>query len=215
ASQVEKGKELELKEQFDALRREHMETLQELQRTHEKEKLLLAESHHRSQEALQETIQALNFQLKSFQEKMKRVEESLLSTDYKKHIQEHGSPSPFWEQELESLHFVIEMKNEHIHSLDKKLLHLETVEEKNLLLEEKVKTLQQENEDLQVRTQNHLVMARQLSEELQAARGALEKEAQLRDQAHREKEELLYRVLNGGDGTPFSMAAGEVPLIAT
>lgn len=41
--------------------------------------------------------------------------------------QEHGSPSPFWEQELESLHFVIEMKNEHIHSLDKKLLNLETV----------------------------------------------------------------------------------------
>lgn len=32
--------------------------------------------------------------------------------------------------------------------------------ERNLLLEEKVKTLQQENEDLQVRTQNHLVMAR-------------------------------------------------------
>lgn len=32
--------------------------------------------------------------------------------------------------------------------------------ERNLLLEEKVKTLQQENEDLQVRTQNHLVMTR-------------------------------------------------------
>uniref|UniRef100_A0A8C5IDI6 CCD69 protein n=1 Tax=Junco hyemalis TaxID=40217 RepID=A0A8C5IDI6_JUNHY len=75
-------------------------------------------------------------------------------------LQEHGSPNPFWEQELESLHFVIEMKNEHIHGLDKKLLHLETVEERNLQLEEKVKTLQQENEDLQVRTQNHLVMAR-------------------------------------------------------
>ncbi|RMB96703.1 hypothetical protein DUI87_26768 [Hirundo rustica rustica] len=164
---------------------------------------------------IQETIQALNSQLKSFQERMKRVEESLQRTDYKKHIQEHGSPSPFWEQELESLHFVIEMKNEHIHALDKKLLHLETVEERNLLLEEKVKTLQQENEDLQIRTQNHLVMARQLSEELQAARGALEKEAQLLDQARREKEELLYRVLDAGDGTPFAVAAGEVPLIAT
>ncbi|KAM9288544.1 coiled-coil domain-containing protein 69 isoform 2-T2 [Morus bassanus] len=163
----------------------------------------------------EETIQALNSQLKSFQERMKRVEESLLSTDYKKHIQEHGSPSPFWEQELESLHFVIEMKNEHIHGLDKKLLNLETVAERNLLLEEKVKTLQQENEDLQVRTQNHLVMARQLSEELLAARGALEKEAQLREQAHHEKEELLYRVLNGGDGSPFPIAAGEVPLITT
>ncbi|KAM6379760.1 coiled-coil domain-containing protein 69 [Pluvialis apricaria] len=213
--QVEKGKDLELEEQFDALRREHTEALQELQRAHEQEKLLLAESHHRSQAALQETIQALNSQLKSFQERMKRVEESLLSTDYKKHIQEHGSPSPFWEQELESLHFVIEMKNEHIHGLDKKLLNLETVAERNLLLEEKVKTLQQENEDLQVRTQNHLVMARQLSEELLAARGALEKEAQLRDQARREKEELLYRVLNRGDGSPFPIAAGEVPLIAT
>ncbi|XP_029854237.1 coiled-coil domain-containing protein 69 isoform X1 [Aquila chrysaetos chrysaetos] len=212
-NQVEKGKDLE--EQFDALRREHTETLQELQRAHEQEKVLLAESYHRSQAALQETIQVLNSQLKSFQERMKRVEESLLSTDYKKHIQEHGSPSPFWEQELESLHFVIEMKNEHIHSLDKKLLNLETVVERNLLLEEKVKTLQQENEDLQVRTQNHLVMARQLSEELLAARGALEKEAQLREQARREKEELLYRVLNGGDGTPFPIAASEVPLIAT
>ncbi|XP_030359436.1 coiled-coil domain-containing protein 69 isoform X2 [Strigops habroptila] len=213
--QVEKEKDLELKEQFDALKREHTETLQELQRAHEQEKLLLAESHHRSQAALQETIQALNSQLKSFQERMKRVEESLMSTDYKKHIEEHGSPSPFWEQELESLHFVIEMKNEHIHGLDKKLLNLETVAERNLLLEEKVKTLQQENEDLQVRTQNHLVMARQLSEELLAARGALEKEAQLREQAYREKEELLYRVLNGGDGSPFPIAASEVPLIAT
>ncbi|XP_015496952.1 coiled-coil domain-containing protein 69 [Parus major] len=213
--QVEKGKELELKEQLDALRREHMETLQELQRAYEQEKLLLTESHHRSEAALQETIQVLNSQLQSFQERMKRVEESLLRTDYKKHIQEHGSPSPFWEQELESLHFVIEMKNEHIHGLDKKLLHLKNVEERNLLLEEKVKTLQQENEDLQVRTQNHLVMARQQSEELQAARGALEKEAQLLEQARREKEELLYRVLNAGDGSPFPMAAGEVPLIAT
>lgn len=32
----------------------------------------------------------LNSQLKSFQERMKRVEESLLSTDYKKHIQVQG-----------------------------------------------------------------------------------------------------------------------------
>nr|XP_031361930.1 coiled-coil domain-containing protein 69 [Lonchura striata domestica] len=213
-SQVEKGKELELKEQLDALRREHTETLQELQGAHEQEKLLLTESHHRSEAVLQEKIQELNSQLKSFQERMKRVEESLLRTDYKKHIQEHGSPSPFWEQELESLHFVIEMKNEQIHGLDKKLLHLETVEERNLLLEEKVKTLQQENEDLHVRTQNHLVVARQLSEELRSARGALEKEAQLLDQARREKEELLYRVLNAGDG-PFPLATGEASLIAT
>ncbi|KAM8798861.1 coiled-coil domain-containing protein 69 [Eudromia elegans] len=216
--QVEKGKDLELKEQlselFGALKRKHEGTLQELRRAHDQEKLLLAESHQRCQEALQETIDALNSQLKSFQEKMKRVEESLLSRDYKKHIEEHGSPSPFWEQELESLHFVIEMKNEHIHGLDKKLLNLETVVEQNLLLEEKVKTLQQENEDLHARTQNHLIMSRQLSEELVAARGALEKESQLREQARREKEELLYRVLRGDDAAPFALPA-DVPLVAT
>lgn len=48
-------------------------------------------------------------------------------TPHPPYLQEHGSPSPFWEQELESLHFVIEMKNEHIHGLDKKLLNLESV----------------------------------------------------------------------------------------
>ncbi|KFV86746.1 Coiled-coil domain-containing protein 69-A, partial [Struthio camelus australis] len=92
--QVEKGKDLELKEQlselFNALKREHEGTLQELRRAHDQEKLLLTESHQRSQEALQETIDALNSQLKSFQEKMKRVEESLLSRDYKKHIEVQG-----------------------------------------------------------------------------------------------------------------------------
>lgn len=36
---------------------------------------------------LQETIDKLTSQLKAFQEKMKRVEESILSRDYKKHIQ--------------------------------------------------------------------------------------------------------------------------------
>ncbi|KAH0629852.1 hypothetical protein JD844_012278 [Phrynosoma platyrhinos] len=121
------------------------------------------ESYEKSKSSLQETIDKLNYQMKSFEEKMKRVEESILSRDYKKHIQDYGSPSQFWEQELESLHFVIEMKNERIHHLDKKLLNLETVMERNLLLEEKVKTLQQENEDLQVRMQNHITVTSVLS----------------------------------------------------
>lgn len=37
---------------------------------------------------------ALRAQLKSFQERMKRVEESLLSRDYKKHIEVRGSVGP-------------------------------------------------------------------------------------------------------------------------
>uniref|UniRef100_A0A8D0GFT3 Coiled-coil domain containing 69 n=1 Tax=Sphenodon punctatus TaxID=8508 RepID=A0A8D0GFT3_SPHPU len=186
----------------------------ELQKARDQEKLLLTESYQKSQASLQETIDGLNFQMKSFQKKMKRVEESILSRDYKKHIQDYGSPSQFWEQELESLHFVIEMKNERIHQLDKNLLNLETVMERNLLLEEKVKTLQQENEDLHVRTQKHLVVTRQLSDDLLVVREALEKESQLKEQAHREKEELLYRVLNGDTSVAFPLSP-EAPLIAT
>lgn len=36
-------------------------------------------------------MEALRAQLKSFQERMKRVEESLLSRDYKKHIEVWGT----------------------------------------------------------------------------------------------------------------------------
>ncbi|XP_032064978.1 coiled-coil domain-containing protein 69 [Thamnophis elegans] len=199
---------------YDMLKREQEETLQNLQKTHDQEKLLLTESYQKTQASLQETIDKLTSQLKAFQEKMKRVEESILSRDYKKHIQDYGTPSQFWEQELESLHFVIEMKNERIHSLDKKLLNLEIVMESNLLLEEKIKILQQENEDLQVRMQNHVTVTRQLSEELLTIREALEKETQLREQGHREKEELLYRVLHGDSGHSFSIST-ETSLIAT
>uniref|UniRef100_U3FD57 Coiled-coil domain-containing protein 69 n=3 Tax=Micrurus TaxID=8634 RepID=U3FD57_MICFL len=201
-------------EKYDMLKREQEDTLQKLQKTHDQEKLFLTESYQKTQASLQETIDKLTSQLKAFQEKMKRVEESILSRDYKKHIQDYGTPSQFWEQELESLHFVIEMKNERIHSLDKKLLNLEIVMESNLLLEEKIKILQQENEDLQVRMQNHMTVTRQLSEELLTIRDALEKETQLREQGHREKEELLYRVLHGDSGHPFAIST-ETSLIAT
>lgn len=39
----------------------------------------------------QDTIDGLTSQLEAFQAKMKRVEESILSRDYKKHIQVSGS----------------------------------------------------------------------------------------------------------------------------
>uniref|UniRef100_A0A8D0DU64 Coiled-coil domain containing 69 n=1 Tax=Salvator merianae TaxID=96440 RepID=A0A8D0DU64_SALMN len=217
-SQTEKEKDLQCKqkisEQYDLLKAEQKERIQELQKAHDQEKQLLTECHQQAQSSLQETIDRLNSQMKSFQEKMKRVEESILNRDYKKHIQDYGSPSQFWEQELESLHFVIEMKNERIHDLDKKLLNLETVMERNLLLEEKIKTLQQENEDLQVRIQNHIAVTRQLTDELITIRETLEKESQLREQALREKEEMLYRMLNSDSPHKFPIPT-EATLIAT
>nr|XP_033783656.1 coiled-coil domain-containing protein 69 [Geotrypetes seraphini] len=195
-----------LAEQFNSLNKEHEEKCKVLQKLHKKEKTCLTESFEKSQASLQESIEELSAQLTAFQEKMKRAEESILNRDYRRQIQEYGSPSQFWKQELESLHFVIEMKNERLHNQDRKLLHLESVMEQNLALDEKVTLLQQESEDLQVRTQNHMSVARQLSEQLLATQEALEKEAHLRQQLHREKEELLYRVLNADGSAAFTLS---------
>ncbi|XP_012596331.2 coiled-coil domain-containing protein 69 [Microcebus murinus] len=222
AQQVEKERGLELQERLDEQRRvlegKHEEALQVLRASYEQEKEALTQSFQEAKAALQETITRLTSQLETFQAKMKRVEESILSQDYKKHIQDYGSPSQFWEQELESLHFVIEMKNERLHELDKRLMLMETVKEKNLMLEEKITTLQQENEDLHVRSRNQGVLSRQLSEDLLLAREALEKEAQLRRQLQQEKEELLYRVLGANASPAFPLAPvtpTEVSFLAT
>ncbi|XP_069340104.1 coiled-coil domain-containing protein 69 [Eulemur rufifrons] len=222
AQQVEKEREVELQERLDEQRRvlegKHEEALQVLRASYEQEKEALTHSFQEAKAALQETITRLTSQLEAFQAKMKRVEESIVSRDYKKHIQDYGSPSQFWEQELESLHFVIEMKNERLHELDKRLMLMETVKEKNLMLEEKITTLQQENEDLHVRGRNQGVLSRQLSEDLLLAREALEKEAQLRRQLQQEKEELLYRILGANASPAFPLASvtpTEVSFLAT
>ncbi|XP_076993556.1 coiled-coil domain-containing protein 69 [Tamandua tetradactyla] len=222
AQQVEKERETELQEKLAEQRRvlegECEEALRVLRASCEQEKETLTHAFQEATAAQQEMIDRLTSQLEAFQAKMKRVEESILSQDYKKHIQDYGSPSQFWEQELESLHFVIEMKNERIHELDKQLIHLETAKEKILMLEEKITILQQENEDLHVRGQKQMVMSRQLSEDLLLAHEALEKESQLRRQLQQEKEELLYRVL-GADASPAfplaSITPTEVSFLAT
>ncbi|XP_004836726.2 coiled-coil domain-containing protein 69 isoform X2 [Heterocephalus glaber] len=221
AQQVEE-QELQLQERLEeqrlALEGQHEQALRVLQASWEQEKAALTHSFQEAKAALQDTVAELSAQLEAFQAKMKRVEESILTRDYKKHIQDHGSPSQFWEQELESLHFVIEMKSERIHELDKRLILMETVKEKNLMLEEKITTLQQDNEDLVVQARNQAVVSRQLSEDLLLAHKALEKESYARQQLQQEKEELLYRVLGADVPSTFplvSVTPTEVSFLAT
>ncbi|MEE6478380.1 hypothetical protein FKM82_011838 [Ascaphus truei] len=143
-----------LSEQATAMKTELEEKCAELQRSYDQEKTSLTETYQKLTTSLQETVEELNSQLASFREKMKRVEESVLNQDYKRHVQDHGSPGQFWEQELQSLHFVIEMKSELIRDQDKRLLRLETTMDRNGVLEERVRSLQQEREALRVQTQN-------------------------------------------------------------
>ncbi|XP_049634943.1 coiled-coil domain-containing protein 69 [Suncus etruscus] len=168
----------------------------------------------------QETVDSLTKQLEAFQAQMRRAEESVSSRNYKQHLQEHGGLSEFWERELESLHFVIEMRNIRVRELDKRLALAEAMREQNLALEEKVCALQQENEDLCARFRKQVAISRQLSEDLLATRQALEKETRLRQELQQEKEELVFRVLGAQANPSFPLARTtptptQVPFLAT
>uniref|UniRef100_A0A8C7E0N7 Uncharacterized protein n=1 Tax=Naja naja TaxID=35670 RepID=A0A8C7E0N7_NAJNA len=61
---------------------------------------------------------------------------------------------------MKSLKQILEMKNVLIHQQEKRIMELEKLAEKNLILEEKIQVLQQQNEDLKVRIDHNTVMTR-------------------------------------------------------
>ncbi|KAM3926028.1 coiled-coil domain-containing protein 69 [Leptodactylus fuscus] len=166
----------------------------------------LQKSFEQERASLTETITDLKSQLESFLERIQQSEQSALKQNYRRHIKDYGSPGEFWEQELHSLYFVVEMKNNLIKEKDKKLLNQQVMMEKILTLEEKVKKLQQENEALQEQTHKHSTIAVCLTEELLSAKAALEKEIQLREQLQHDKEQHVYRAVSGDGSLPFSLS---------
>ncbi|XP_031210935.1 coiled-coil domain-containing protein 69 isoform X2 [Mastomys coucha] len=168
------------KEKVEEVQTELLETLDKegriLEGRHEEVGQALKTSNAQEKDALSDCIQEAKTSLQeATQANMKEVDGSILSRLYRNHIQDYGSPGPFWEQELESLHHVIEMKNERIHELEKQLFLLEMLKEKTLILALKNTTLRQEVEDLQFQAGNRLAMSRQLRKDLLQD---LEKESQ-------------------------------------
>uniref|UniRef100_A0A672MI77 Coiled-coil domain-containing protein 69-like n=1 Tax=Sinocyclocheilus grahami TaxID=75366 RepID=A0A672MI77_SINGR len=103
-----------------------------LQQLHSEEKNVLNESHAAAENALKDQIEGLTSELKLFNELKRRAEESTLKRDLQRNIETHGSPGAFWEQEQESLLFVIEMKRERLQDHGNKLLQMETLEQNEL-----------------------------------------------------------------------------------
>ncbi|XP_008850091.1 coiled-coil domain-containing protein 69 [Nannospalax galili] len=132
-----------------------------LQTSYEQEKDALTNSFQETKALLQDTSAKLCASQEAVWARMNGVQGYLLSRVYNRHIQDHGSPGLFWEQELESLHHVIELKNERIHELERELLLVDMLKEKNLMLALKNTTLRQEIEDLHFRAGNRATMSRQ------------------------------------------------------
>ncbi|XP_038652041.1 coiled-coil domain-containing protein 69-like [Scyliorhinus canicula] len=184
-------------EYVKVLREECEATIAGFIKLHKQEQKSLTESFTKTNKCLQEKIEELTAQINSFQKKTKKIEDAILRRDRSKDNQDSRPPNLFWEQELESLHFVVEMKNERIHQLDKEVLRTKNLIEINNLLEEKVKLLQQENEDVKVRLTNQQAFARQLSMEHDVLQQTLEKEAMVKEKLCHEKDELTWKLQNG------------------
>ncbi|XP_015205409.2 coiled-coil domain-containing protein 69 [Lepisosteus oculatus] len=201
---------VELNASFDdkikCITEEHTNKTEELQKLHSQEKKTLTDNFKETEASLQGKVDVLTAELQVFNELKQRVKESVLTRDLQRNIKDHGSPGSFWEQELNSLLFVIEMKNERIQNFSKKLLQMEALAEKNLSLEDRVKNLLQQNEDLRLRMEKHQTLIQELSREHARLQESLEKESLLSQRLNQEKEELLYRLVNGDSPPTFHVS---------
>ncbi|XP_030621438.1 coiled-coil domain-containing protein 69 [Chanos chanos] len=186
---------------------EHTSKLQELEQLHTEEKKTLTETHLAERNEMKEQIESLTGELKHFTELKRRVEASTLKKDLQRNIETHGSPGAFWEQEQESLLFVIEMKSESIQEQRNRLLQMEALAEKKLSLEDQLVHVLQQNEDLRVRMENYQTLIQQLSKEQRDLQEALERQCMENQKLSQEKEELLFKLLHNQDSSRSSRSS--------
>ncbi|XP_042626287.1 coiled-coil domain-containing protein 69-like [Cyprinus carpio] len=177
----------------------HQSATEELQRLHNEEKKILNDSHAAAENALKDQIEGLTSELKLFNELKRRAQESTLKRDLRRNTETHGSPGAFWEQEQESLLFVIEMKRERLQDQGNKLLQMQTLVEKNLSLEDQLLQALQQSEDYRVRIDNYQSLIQQLSKEQNELQEALEKQSLQNQKLSQEKEELLFKLIHRRD----------------
>ncbi|XP_056626316.1 coiled-coil domain-containing protein 69 [Triplophysa dalaica] len=185
--------------QMRSTREQHQRETEELQQLHDGEKNVLNESHAAALNALKDQIESLTSELHLFNELKRRAEESMLRRDLQRNIETHGSPGVFWEQEQESLLFVIEMKRERLQDQGNKLLQMEELVEKNLALEDQLLHALQQNEDFRVRIDNYQSLIQQLSKEQNDLQEALEKQSLQSQKLSLEKEELIFKLIHRRD----------------
>ncbi|XP_023653506.1 coiled-coil domain-containing protein 69 [Paramormyrops kingsleyae] len=195
---VTADKTAELSAQFEEnikrLSKEHSDKIENLQRSHDEKVNTMRDSFKVAEVSLQGQVEALTSELKAFNDLKQRVAESTLKRDLNGNIQAQGSPGEFWEQELESLLFVIEMKSELLQKKEKKLRQMEILAAKNRSLEDQAVGILQKNEDLRVRSDSYQSQIQQMSLEQVRLMEDLEQTELLNVKLTQEKEELLYKL---------------------
>ncbi|NXD92049.1 MTUS1 protein, partial [Chaetorhynchus papuensis] len=179
--------------------------------THESERKSLEDSFKEKQELLEKKIDELKSENNSLSEKLKLEEQKQIA---KEKANLKNPQIMYLEQELESLKAVLEIKNEKLHQQDIKLMKMEKLVENNAILMDKLKKVQQENEELKARMDKHMELSRQLSTEQAVLQESLEKESKVNKRLSMENEELLWKLHNGDLCSPrkLSPSSSSVPL---
>ncbi|NXH66575.1 MTUS1 protein, partial [Hydrobates tethys] len=178
---------------------------------HESERKSLEDSFKEKQELLEKKIDELKCENSSLSEKLKSEEQKQIA---KEKANLKNPQIMYLEQELESLKAVLEIKNEKLHQQDIKLMKMEKLLENNTILMDKLKKVQQENEELKARMDKHMELSRQLSTEQAVLQESLEKESKVNKRLSMENEELLWKLHNGDLCSPrkLSPSSPSVPL---
>ncbi|XP_032542877.1 microtubule-associated tumor suppressor 1 isoform X2 [Chiroxiphia lanceolata] len=198
-------------EKVEELKKEYESSFSELKSTHESERKSLEDSFKEKQELLEKKIDELKSENDSLSEKLKLEEQKQIA---KEKTSVKNPQIMYLEQELESLKAVLEIKNEKLHQQDIKLMKMEKLVENNTILMDKLKKVQQENEELKARMDKHMELSRQLSTEQAVLQESLEKESKVNKRLSMENEELLWKLHNGDLCSPrkLSPSSSSVPL---
>ncbi|XP_054433092.1 microtubule-associated tumor suppressor candidate 2 [Pteronotus mesoamericanus] len=187
------------------LQDDHDHKMQELMSTHELEKKDLEDNFEKLRLSLQDQVDTLTFQSQSLRDRARRFEEALRKST-EEQLEVALAPYQHLEEDMKSLKQVLEMKNQQIHQQEKKIIELEKLAEKNILLEEKIQVLQQQNEDLKARIDQNTMVTRQLSEENANLQEYVEKETQEKKRLSRTNEELLWKLQTGDPTSPVKLS---------
>uniref|UniRef100_A0A0P6JF31 Microtubule-associated tumor suppressor candidate 2 isoform a n=1 Tax=Heterocephalus glaber TaxID=10181 RepID=A0A0P6JF31_HETGA len=187
------------------LQDDHDHKVQELVSAHELEKKELEENFEKLRLSLQDQVDTLTFQSQSLRDRARRFEEALRKNT-EEQLEVALAPYQHLEEDMKSLKQVLEMKNQQIHQQEKKIIELEKLAEKNIILEERIQVLQQQNEDLKARIDQNTVVTRQLSEENANLQEYVEKETQEKKRLSRTNEELLWKLQTGDPTSPIKLS---------
>uniref|UniRef100_I3KM84 Microtubule associated tumor suppressor 1b n=1 Tax=Oreochromis niloticus TaxID=8128 RepID=I3KM84_ORENI len=203
----------ELKANHEAMKldleKSHEEQLQCVKQQYEMSLEELRKVHNQELEALDKTLKdaeaSLSSQIDELTSENNALNERLTAEERKRKELAENSQDPhtlYLEQELQSLKVVLDIKNTQLHQQEKKLMEIDKLTEKNVKLDESLKKVQQENEDLKARMEKHAALSRQLSTEQAMLQESLHKESKVNKRLSMENEELLWKLHNGDLSSP-------------